>query len=185
MLPILIVAIALQADPALVASPSYESRMAVLYRDVCLTAFPDDATIAETMRRRGAEPLSRRQLAIYLHDDPGSGWRLHSGTDDFIVTVENPPYHACSVRQGVATRMSDPAPYAAVTDAYRSSHPGFTPSEPMNIEARGNRSNLQAEQRATGENQTESLIVVTDSPINGSTPEVRYVHQFYAPTGRS
>ena len=162
--------------------------MATLYDNVCLRAFPDDAAVTRQMDALHARALSAVEMRIFLHDDPGHGWRIADGEgadDQFIVTIEHPPYHACSVRRQTTGGLSDGRPYRVAQDGYAAANAGFTaiaqPSFPM-----GDRiSTMFGLRRVREDGQVESLYRFAVSPADPADPhhygvEIRYVHQFHA-----
>jgi hypothetical protein len=161
------------------------ARMAALYDTVCLKAFPNDDAVAAAMTARGAVPLKPREVKIYLHDDPGRGWTLGDGGGSFIVTVEAPPYHACSVRRTTPAGFADLAAYYAVATPYEQTVDGFTKVEPMDMQYGKIGSHAIGEQKVAPDGSAESLFVFSNTPndprerAKGNTAvEVRFVHQF-------
>jgi hypothetical protein len=88
------------------------TRMAALYDEVCLKAFPDDAAVDRLMAEKGAAPLTPEQAQITLRGDPGRGWLLKDGERNIQIMLELPPFHACSVpgRWPPASAFSNTAP---------------------------------------------------------------------------
>jgi hypothetical protein len=162
------------------------AEMLTIYDTACLQGFPDDAAVQRTMAARNATPLSADELRSYLRGDPGTGWRLNGSTAQFVVTIEEPPFHACGVRTITAAGFVDLKPYRDLVSGFESGR-AFVDLEPMDrvlsnhIHTRGT-----AEQFQSADGSFETLMVVTSTPAdgyraNGETgTEVRFVHQFHA-----
>jgi hypothetical protein len=168
------------------ADNAVRDRMIDLYDQVCLQAFPDDAAVAKAMSGLGATELTRDQVEIYLHDDPGRGWSFDSTGTTFIVTVEAPPYHACAVRVTVDEPFADQGPYPDVISAFEKAHRGFQAMQPMEMDIGDVHSRATGWQKVTGSGG-ESLFYFVNTPtgkaLNGGTKpyaELRFVHQISA-----
>lgn len=175
MVTALTLALVMQAAPTTPTDPALD-RMVALYEDTCLKAFPDDGAVAATMTARGAAALSRSEVRIYLHDDPGRGWVIADGPGKFVVTIEAPPYHACALRREFAAPVTDMLAYLAAADRYKASGAPFQNMAPMDMPNGDIRTHLEAEGRAAGD-QAEALMIVTDTRPDRSV-ELRFVHQY-------
>jgi hypothetical protein len=78
------------------------TELADLFGDLCLTRFPDDKALEEAVGKRQLQPMTQDQVKLVLHEDPGHGWLLKTATGTYVITIENPPYHACAVRRRYA-----------------------------------------------------------------------------------
>ncbi len=188
MIPLLMAAL-LQAAPA-APSPAATAatdvaRMAALYDEICLRTFPDDAALDRLMAAKKATPLSASDVRIILRDDPGRGWLLHDGAETFTVTLELPPFHACSVRAAHSSAgPTDLAPYQRVVASYAARTGGFSTQPPMELDQSGIHIHGEMQTRALPNGDHDNLIVV-DQRITDpsqlaagttSTP-LRFVHQ--------
>ena len=173
--------------PANAGAPAAQlAEMLDIYESACLRAFPDDRAVGRLMTQRGATALSEAEVHIYLHEDPGHGWRLEGRTGIFNLTIEEPPYHACAVRTMTPAGFSDLGPYQALANRYEEGG-GYRPLNHMQF----TRDNLEVagggEQRATRDGGSESLLVIVTTPVSayrerGETAvEVRFTHQFAGP----
>src|ERR1044072_1469882 len=115
------------------ADNAVRDRMIDLYDQVCLQAFPDDKAVDKAMTGLGATELTKAQVEIYLHDDPGRRWSLASTRTTLAVPVEAPPYDACSVRVSGDEPFADLGAYPEVVAAYEKAHSGFQPMPPMEM----------------------------------------------------
>jgi hypothetical protein len=166
------------------AENEVRDRMIDLYDQVCLQAFPDDSAIEKAMTGLGATELTKAEVEIYLHDDPGRGWRFASTGMSFTVTVEAPPYHACAVRATMAEPFADLGAYPAIVSAFQKAHGGgFQTMQPMEMDIGPVHSRATGEQKVIGRGG-ESLFYFVNTPtqraIDGGTPpsaELRFVHQ--------
>jgi len=175
------------APPVNAAGPAAQlAEMLDIYDSACLRAFPDERAVARVMSDRGARELPAAQVRVYLHEDPGYGWRIAGRTGTFNLTIENPPFHACAVRTMTAAGFPDLGPYQALANRYEAGR-GFAPMPPMrftrdNIEVAGG-----GEQRTTPDGGSESLLIIVGTPVaafrqRGDTAvEVRFTHQFAEP----
>lgn len=101
------------------------ARMLALYDEVCLQAFPSDDAIDALMQAKRAQVLTAKEVAVTLRDDPGRGWVIADGDRSIQVTLELPPYHACSVRRMTPAGITDRARYDALTAIFKATRPGF------------------------------------------------------------
>lgn len=191
----LIAAILAQAAPS--TSPSadlraatpdaIEQRMASLFDEVCLQAFPIDAAVDKLMTAKGATPLTADQVKVTLVNDPGRGWSIKDGGRDILVFLELPPFHACTVR-----RFTEAVPelrtYRAAADAFERVHPGFTPMKLYDADKGGVHIHAVGEQRELPGGGGESLFVFDQHVIDparrakGETAvNIRFVHQIRMP----
>ena len=104
--------------PAAPQDVAAAAEMAGLYRDICLTAFPDLAAMTRALNAHAATPLTAKEVAAYLHADPGQGWQLHSDIARYVVTVEAPPFHTCGVRRMTRSGFPTAKPYVAALRAF-------------------------------------------------------------------
>lgn len=161
------------------------AQMVGLYDDLCLKTFPDDVAVGAAMKK--ATPLTPDQVKIYLHDDPGVGWRIADPEGDMIVTIEGPPYHACTVRRHTPRGFPDLAAYHAVADPYEERVGGFEPIAPLDQIVGNVHSNGYGETRATLDGGGEALFIFENSPTDpadGPDVEVRFVHQIASPDAK-
>ncbi|WP_425230161.1 NMCC_0638 family (lipo)protein [Sphingomonas sp.] len=157
------------------------TRMAALYEELCLKAFPDDAAVDRLMAARGATALTPEQVRVTLVDDPGRGWRVADAGGPVLVILELPPYHACSVRWDAPAGTPDWSAYRAVSDPYLAGHDGWTTLPPMEMD-RGDihiSGVTTARMTAAG---SDALIVVDQTPSDPAkrgtgTVDRRLVHQ--------
>jgi hypothetical protein len=163
-------------------------RMTALFDQICLKTFPADGGVAAAMTAMGAVPLTPEQLKIYLHDDPGRGWIIADGDRKFTITIEAPPYHACTVRRTAASGFADLAPYRAVVDPYERAAGGFVTMKPTDMQLGTITSHVTGEQKVSRDGGGEAFYVfyntVNDAAerAKGYTAvEVRFVHQYAAP----
>lgn len=89
------------------------TELVVVFIELCLGRFPDRADLAEGRMSRDTQlsPMTADQVRNYLKDDPGRGWTYQTGTGNYVVTVEDPPYKACAVRRTYATLPGYRLPY--------------------------------------------------------------------------
>ena len=72
------------------------ARLVALFSRFCLQRFPDQPDLAQG--ETAMTPMPPGMIQRYLHADPGRGWVNHEDGDT-VVTIEDPPYHACAVRR--------------------------------------------------------------------------------------
>ncbi|MEO9131820.1 MAG: hypothetical protein ABI240_11495 [Sphingomonas sp.] len=174
-----------------VADDGVLTRMTALYDEVCLKTFPDDGAVAAAMTAKGAVVMKPAALQIYLHDDPGRGWTIADGDSKFTVTVEAPPYHACSVRRMTMSGFTDLAPYYAVSEPYERAAGGYSKVKPMDMQLGMISSHATGEQKVARDGSAESLFVFSNTPNDSAERakgltgvEVRFVHQFMSKDAR-
>jgi hypothetical protein len=79
------------------APPPVSAEFVRLFSSYCLSKFPD--AVAQAAGDEKLEPLTDGQVASYLHSDPGKGWLIAGADGNYVLTEEDPPYHACAVRR--------------------------------------------------------------------------------------
>jgi hypothetical protein len=103
--------------------PPVSTEFVRLFSNYCLSKFPD--AVAQAADAAKLEPLTAAQVASYLHSDPGNGWLIAGPDGNYVLTEENPPYHACAVRR-YATALLDGKPlFAAAKEFVASSGRSF------------------------------------------------------------
>jgi hypothetical protein len=164
------------------------ARMAALYDEICLKTFPIDTQVDALMAAKGATVLTSDEVKATLRNDPGRGWRLQEGAITMLVFLEQPPFHACSIRAGIGSGQADLTAYRAVVSAFKASHSGFKQEKPMDADVGPIRIHAEHEARDLPGGGGESLMVidqrVTDPArrARGETGTMlRYVHQFRTP----
>ena len=83
----------------------------------CLDRFPGAQSV------KGAAPghvaaFSPGRVRKYLHDDPGRGWSYTADGGQYILTIEDPPYHTCAVRRSYAAPPRYRLPWLLLTGAW-------------------------------------------------------------------
>lgn len=165
------------------------ARMAALYQEVCLTAFPYDDQVDALMAAKGARPLTPDQVKVTLRDDPGRGWETPDadGQSTFVF-LELPPYHACSVRHMTENGLGEPSAYQAIVSRFKESRPGFAPAAPMDQVVGGLHIQATIEQRPLPGGSAEALMVFEQriaDPKRVAAGEtrvsLRFVHQIATP----
>jgi len=164
-------------------------RMIDLYEQACLQAFPNDEAVDKVMTGLGATALSKDQVRIYLHDDPGRGWRFTSTGTTFIVTVEAPPYHACAVRASLSEKPADLGRYPDMIAAFEKTRgAGFAPIAPYDADLGELHTRGVGDQRVNADRSAESFFYFVNTPLTQHArdlgapgAEVRFVHQLAAP----
>jgi hypothetical protein len=176
--------LALAAAPAAQAADDAAmlDRMVLLYDNICLQKFPDDAAAGAAAAAAGGEPLAARELNNSLYGRHGQGWRIADGDGAFIVTIENPPYHGCSIRRTVSHPVSNIGAYRALADRYEATKPGFKPIPTQTFTQDGVASKGFGEVLVNGQS-SESLMFFNKSPAKGSgATEFRLVHLYHSGT---
>jgi hypothetical protein len=162
------------------------SRMTALYDQVCLRAFPNDDAIAALMAERHATSLTSEEVKTTLGDDPGHGWRVEGGEADGLLIIEDPPYHACSLRWPMPADF-DLHEYRAVADTFERGK-AFAPVVPYDADIGDIHAHSVGEQRRLPDGGFESLFVIDQhitDPERRAAGEtgtmLRFVHQYAAP----
>lgn len=108
-----------------------------IFRDFCLTSFPDDAAVDATARTRSATALKPEEVPKYLKDDPGRGWRLKTALGLYVVTIEHPPVRACGVRRMTRLGLTSAAPFRDALQAFAARQGGVIAPGAMQKAAMG------------------------------------------------
>lgn len=158
-----------------------------LYDTLCLKLFPNDAKLETELRNRSARAMTPDEVRLLLHDDPGAGWVLTGRTAVFKVTVEGPPFHACTVRTMTAAGYPDLQPYAHLRDRFEKGG-AFSPTAQLDGTRQGVQTHLEAEHQLLPGGVTESLMMATvqvadpkSRAAGESNVDVRFVHQIVSP----
>ncbi|MCW1404136.1 hypothetical protein OKA06_18165 [Novosphingobium sp. MW5] len=161
------------------------ARMAALYEDVCLKAFPDDKAVVDALTALGAKELSQAEVKVTMNDDPARGWSLPDGNG--TVWLEFPPFHSCSVRWNSPDDY-DLKPYRAIAAKYQAKRPGFSPMQPMEMDRGDIHIMAIGEARQLPDKSAESMFIFRQHITNlqrrgaGETGvSLRFVHQFAPP----
>lgn len=177
------------APPTAAARPTDAqtvARMAAMYDEACLRAFPSDTALGALMAQERAAPLSEADVRVSLRDDPGRGWLANVDGSEMIVLLELPPYHACSVRAltGGPGADTDLGPYRAAVAAYKATHKGFSTQPAMDMTQGGIRIHGEVEAREQPHGGGELLMLIDQQVVDRSqlTPgttgtPLRFVHQ--------
>ena len=80
------------------APPPVSDEFVRLFSSYCLNSFPDDGAVLKQAEADKLEPLSRAQVRTVLHKDSGIGWIVRGAKLQYVLTVEQPPFHTCSLR---------------------------------------------------------------------------------------
>jgi len=183
-----------QSPPAAAAQPAPDlpADFLALFSDLCLNKFPDDAALGVAAEEKHGSAMTPAQVRGYLHDDPGNGWTFKdSGTGaDYVVLVEQPPFHACSVRH-VSPVLYSPKAYMDAVEAYVGARGNsLAPGTPQRVALGGGAEaigatypELDADRKPTG----EAFITVIEyyptglanDPQHKPLLEMRFVRQIY------
>ena len=175
-------------DPAPDAAAQL-AEMTELYERVCLQVFPDDKAVDAEMTRRGGVRLSEAGVRYFLHADPGVGWHLKGRNGDFDITIEAPPYHACSVRARTTAGFKDWSPYRSAVDRFEKSG-SFKTMKPQSFTADDVTTVAHGESKQLSDGGREAFLVLSATPVarirkqGKDAVEVRFVHQLASPGAR-
>ena len=86
----------------------------------CLHHFPGPARM-EDVAPGQVTALPPARVRDFLHDDPGRGWVYKADGGEYVVTVEDPPYHTCAVRRTYATPPRYRMPWLMLTGLWAAS----------------------------------------------------------------
>jgi len=164
MLGVLSLLAAVTAPPP--AADPMTTRMAIVFDDLCLKAFPDDQALDAAMTARKATPLTPEQVKITLRDDPGRGWHMDSEGQQVLIFLELPPFHACSVRFPVPGDAVNVAPHRSVADAYEASNAGFSAQDPFDMDQGDIHIHALQDYRVLPDGSRESLMLIDQHIID-------------------
>ena len=157
--------------------------LGTLFDQVCLRAFPDDAALDRDATHRHAAALTRARVQDYLHDDPGRGWSYTTALASYIITIEQPPFHACAIRRMTPSGLPGTDRFTAAVNGYVTSRHAALTSMPRQAMTTADGAALTASgqsiNRADGSVAETFLVIITDYHDRGV--EVRYVHQIPSP----
>ncbi len=163
--------------------------MAALYDEVCLKTFPADSDVDALMAKKAAAPLPAEDVKVSLGNDPGRGWTVKDGNHAFMVLLELPPFHACSVRASPGSLGGKPdlTAYHSVVEAFKAMHKGFVTQPSVNADRGGIHMHAELDARTLPDGSGELLIAIDQQIIDSSrlpsgqtaTP-LRFVHQIKA-----
>ena len=94
------------------APPPVSDEFVRLFASYCLNKFPDDDALLKQAEADKLEPLSPAQVKTMLHKDNGLGWVIAGVQMQYVLTVEQPPFHTCALRH-VSDHMLDGQPLVA------------------------------------------------------------------------
>ena len=99
------------------STPPVSEEFVGLFTSYCLAKFPDDAGLSGQLEGDKRDPLTPAQVRGFLHDDPGQGWLIAGTESKYVLTLEQPPFHACALRR-YADHVLDGAPLIAAARAF-------------------------------------------------------------------
>ena len=108
--------------PSATPDPAVFAEATRLFADTCLQRFPDEEAVAKIVEARGGEAISPERRKRYLHDDPGRGWYLRTPLGLYVVTLEAPPFHACSVRRMTPSGIGGAQPFVTEVQDFATRH---------------------------------------------------------------
>ena len=120
-------------------APDLPAEFLGLFSDLCLNKFPDDDAVTALAEEKHATAMTADQVKRYLHNDPGAGWRLTGDGADYVVLIERPPYHACSVRHLVPVLYSPKTFFDAVKTYIAAKGHSLAPAVPQRIRSAAGR----------------------------------------------
>jgi hypothetical protein len=94
------------------APPPVSDEFVRLFASYCLNKFPDDDALLKQAEADKLEPLSPAQVKTMLHKDTGIGWVVAGRQLQYVLTVEQPPFHTCALRHA-SDHMLDGQPLVA------------------------------------------------------------------------
>lgn len=156
------------------------AELADLFADFCLKRFPSETALAEGVELKQLRALSPRGVRRFLHDDPGRGWLLETPSDAYVITIEDPPYHACAVRRMYSTTPKFRLAYKLMVKLWAANE-GIGPLQGMPIRRQmvsgGGIATMDMDfvPDVGGNVKRGFMAIVTDYP-NGQS-EIRLVHQ--------
>jgi len=159
-----------------------------LYQDLCLTAFPDDgAVFRRVVALKNTTPLTGDALNDLFHGDPGLAWTYRGKSSHFLIAVETPPFHSCTVRTTMAG-FGENKGYRAIAERYEKKATGFHAIDLLDRVDGGIRTVLAGEQREKSDGSTDALMILVTTPADQavrqagySGVDVRLVHQLAQP----
>lgn len=99
------------------APPPVSDEFVRLFASYCLKAFPDDTALLKQTETDKLEPLSQAEVKTMLHKDSGVGWVVGGAKLQYVLTLEQPPFHTCALRHLSDTPL-DGAPLMAAAKSF-------------------------------------------------------------------
>jgi len=99
------------------APPPVSDEFVKLFASYCLNKFPDDDALLKQAEADKLEPLSPAQVRTMLHKDTGIGWVVAGARLQYVLTVEQPPFHTCALRHA-SDHMLDGQPLIAAAKSF-------------------------------------------------------------------
>jgi hypothetical protein len=159
-----------------------------LFDQLCIQAFPDDDALARTAEAAGAKPMAPEQVKVTLVNDPGRGWTIRSDGTTYLVFLELPPFHACSVRWTMPEGRIDLSGYRTLIAPIEQARGGFVPVPDYDADRGNIHIHAIGEQRGRPDTGTEAFFVF-DQHVNDAARDARgetsvnwrFVRQMTAP----
>ncbi len=162
------------------------TRLVDAFARFCLQRFPNQ-TVTGGNGGNDLVPMTPAQVKQYLHDDPGHGWTYRQDDGEYVVTVEDPPYHACAVRRLYADPPKYRFPYLFAIQTWaigRNRGPmDFLPRQTGTVNGLTISANLAALPAAGGKPREVFMDITTPYPRVQQT-EIRLVRQIPPPQAR-
>lgn len=99
------------------SSPPVPDEFVRLFSTYCLNKFPDDGALLKQTEADKLEPLSPAQVRTMLHKDTGVGWVVSGAKLQYVLTVEQPPFHTCALRY-ISEQPLDGQPLMAAAKSF-------------------------------------------------------------------
>lgn len=99
------------------AAPPVSDEFVRLFASYCLNKFPDDDALVKQAEADKLAPLSPAQVKTMLHKDTGIGWVIAGHELQYVLTVEQPPFHTCALRHA-SDHMLDGQPLIAAAKSF-------------------------------------------------------------------
>ena len=99
------------------APPPVSDEFVRLFTSYCLNKFPDDDALVKQAEADKLAPLSPAQVKTMLHKDTGIGWVVAGRQLQYVLTVEQPPFHTCALRHA-SDHMLDGQPLIAAAKSF-------------------------------------------------------------------
>jgi hypothetical protein len=88
-----------------------------LFSSYCLNKFPDDDALLKQAESDHLDPLSPAQVKTVVRKDNGSGWVVGGADVQYVLTLEQPPFHTCTLRR-ISDQPLDGAPLMAAAKSF-------------------------------------------------------------------
>jgi hypothetical protein len=151
-----------------------------LFSTLCLNTFPDDAAVSAFAKAQEMLPMSVKDLEHFVQAHAGSGWFYKAAGNSYlyVITIEAPPYHACSIRRQYSGQPAFEQAYEAALAAWAGANHGVKLEKTVERGGQHEGQTVHAvQQPVTRDGKLAEMMTSIATALPNGVTEVRLVRQ--------